>query len=97
MLAANNGQCDYQMHGISTDLNSGDEGHTDIHSGCESAVAHNCAHLHKKLGTTEGLPHWKHCNQMLQSDISIYQPQLRPSDWMLLAATQFRFLTHDPA
>ena len=53
-LPANNGQCDCQVQGISTDLNSGDEDHTDSHSGCESALAHNHAQLHKKLGTTEG-------------------------------------------
>ncbi len=42
------------MHGISTDLNSGDEGHTDSHSGCESALTHNHDQLHNKSKATQG-------------------------------------------
>ena len=57
------------MHGISTDLNSGEEDDTDSHSGCEWALAHNHAQLHKKLGTTIGFPPQTDCNQTLLSGI----------------------------
>ena len=36
-------------------LKSGDKGHTDSYSGCESALAHNHDQLHKISGTTQGL------------------------------------------
>ena len=47
------------------DLNSGDEDHTDSHSGCESELAHIHAQLHNKSEITQG--------QALEIDFEIWE------------------------
>ena len=53
--------------------------------------------LHKIPGTTQESPPQFHCEQTILSGSSGHQGQLWSSDWMPLAATQFRFRTHDSA